>query len=442
MQLEKRSISTIRPYDRNPRIIPEKAVKAVANSIERFGWQQPIVIDTDGVIIAGHTRYKAAKYLNLEEVPVMVADGLTPEQVKAYRIADNKTGEKSVWNFDLLPDEIGEIEGAFDFTLFGFEKDELDKIMGKAVYARDKDPDKIPDDLPPKPVTQPGEIIELGEHRLICGDSTKPETFAALMGDEKADIVITDPPYGVSYKGGAKKEREGIANDELDSEQLCGFLKAAFTAANGVCKRGAAFYIYLASGMMREFTNAVHAAGIEFRQLLIWRKQLPNLGWSNYLYQHEPCLYCNTPGAPVFWNGGRTEKTVFIDDTLDPKTMTEKELRKSLVEALRIIGKISDVIAEKMPDKSPLHPTTKPTKIYQRLLANSSRRGDILLDFFGGSGTAVIAAEETHRRARVIELDPHYCDVIAARWEDYTGLQAVRRPPAETPSPQAPPDAR
>ena len=135
MRLEKKPISTIKPYDRNPRIISEKAVKAVAHSIENFGWQQPIVIDADGVIIAGHTRYRAAKYLNLEEVPVMVADGLTPEQVKAYRIADNKTAEKSAWNFDLLPDEIGEIEDAFDFTLFGFDRDELDRIMGKAVYA-------------------------------------------------------------------------------------------------------------------------------------------------------------------------------------------------------------------------------------------------------------------------------------------------------------------
>ena len=433
MRLEKRSISTIKPYDRNPRIISEKAVKAVANSIEKFGWQQPVVIDTDGVIIAGHTRYRAAKYLNLEEIPVMIADELTPEQARAYRIADNKTAERSAWNFDLLPDEIGEIEDAFDFTLFGFDKDELDKIMGKAVYAREKDPDKIPDEIPPKPVTQPGDVIELGEHRLICGDSTKPETFAALMGDEKADIVITDPPYGVSYKGGPSTPRKDIANDDLTGNVLREFLIKAFTASKAVIREGAAVYIWHASINSEKFIDACQTAGFEYRQMLIWKKSQPMLDWADYLWQHEPCIYAKMPGGGVFWNGGRSEKTVLTDEK-DPKQMTEKELRKAYTQALRTLKQYSDVIEVKKPLEAPLHPTTKPTKLYQRLLQNSSRRGDILLDFFGGSGTAVIAAEETRRRARVIELDPHFCDVIVRRWEDYTGLEAKR--PAV-----APPDA-
>ena len=299
MRLEKKPISTIKPYDRNPRIISEKAVKAVAHSIENFGWQQPIVIDADGVIIAGHTRYRAAKYLNLEEVPVMVADGLTPEQVKAYRIADNKTAEKSAWNFDLLPDEIGEIEDAFDFTLFGFDRDELDRIMGKAVYARDKDPDRIPDEIPSKPVTQTGDVIELGEHRLICGDSTRPETFAALMGDEKADIVITDPPYGVSYKGGSKTPRKEIANDELTGDALREFLVKSFTASKSVIREGAALYIWHASISFTEFIGACQAAGFDYRQMLVWVKSQPMLGWADYLWQHEPCIYAKMPGGGV-----------------------------------------------------------------------------------------------------------------------------------------------
>ena len=296
MKSELRPIQTIRPYDNNPRIISEKAVRAVAESIEKFGWQQPLVVDADGVIICGHTRWRAAKYLNLEQVPVIVADELTPEQVRAYRIADNKTAERSSWNLDLLPDEIAPIETEFDFTKLGFDKDELDKIMGKCIYAREKDPDKIPEDIQPKPVTRPGEIIELGDHRLICGDSTKPETFAALMGDEKADIVITDPPYGVSYTGGPKSPREGIANDSLDSADLTEFLTAAFRAAKDVCKPGAAFYVWCASAKEREFLNAIHEAGIQYREHIVWRKSIPNLTWADYLWQHELCVYCNAPG--------------------------------------------------------------------------------------------------------------------------------------------------
>lgn len=238
MKLETRSITQIKPYDNNPRVIPAKAVKAVARSIEKFGWQQPIVIDADGVIIAGHTRYKAAKHLNLETVPVAVADDLTPEQVRAYRIADNKTGEAAKWNLDILPDEIAPIEDAFDFTQLGFDRDELDKIMGKSIYARENDPDKIPDEIPPEPVTRPGDVITLGDHRLVCGDSTKPETFAALMGDEKADILITDPPYGVSYEGGAKTKRDGIENDTLTGTALTEFLTAALKWGGGGNARG------------------------------------------------------------------------------------------------------------------------------------------------------------------------------------------------------------
>lgn len=428
MRLETRPTATIKPYENNPRIISEKAVKAVANSIEKFGWQQPVVIDTDGVIIAGHTRWRAAKYLNLETIPVAIADELTPEQVRAYRIADNKTAEKSAWNMDLLPDEIGAIEDAFDFTLFGFDQDELDKLMGKAIYARDKDPDKIPDEIPSKPITKTGDVIELGDHRLVCGDSTKPETFAALMQGEKADIIITDPPYGVSYEGGSKsaEPRKKIESDDKTGQELVDFLTAALIPGTASCRPGAAVYIWHASLNSWEFTQAIRNAGLELRQTLMWTKSQPTLGWADYLWQHEPCLYLRKPGGTVFWNGGRTEKTVLVDDKLDPKTMTEKQLRTALQKALRELAKISDVIREKTPNKSPLHPTTKPTRLYTHLLGNSSKRGDLLLDFFAGSGTAVIAAEETHRRARVIELDPRYCDVIVQRWEDFTGKEAKR----------------
>lgn len=425
---EKRPIQTIKPYERNPRIISEKAVKAVAESIESFSQLQPIVVDAAGVIIAGHTRYRAAKYLNMETVDVIVADNLTPEQANAYRIADNKTAERSAWNLDILPDEIGPIEDKFDFTKFGFDRDELDKIMGKCIYARKPDPDKIPEEIPPKPITQPGDVIELGDHRLICGDSTKPETFANLMRGESADLVITDPPYGVDYQGnqkeGGKFKREKIENDAQSGEELKTFLTAAFSAMAAAAKKGAPVYIWCASINLYEFLGAIKKSGIEYKQELQWIKSIPNLSWANYHYIHEPVLYCKIPGEATFWNGGRDQRSAFIDDKLDPKSMSEKELRQAVKQFMKFIP--TDVIREKMPDKSPLHPTTKPTRLYNRLIQNSSRRGEIILDAFGGSGTAVISAEMTHRRARVIELDPHYCDVITRRWEDYTGQEAKR----------------
>lgn len=425
MKLETRSISQIKPYERNPRVIPAKAVKAVAKSIERFGWQQPIVVDADGVIIAGHTRYKAAKYLNLETVPVAIADDLTPEQARAYRIADNKTAEAAKWNLDLLPEEIAPIEDQFDFTQLGFDKDELDKAMGKLIYAREKDPDKIPDEIPPQPITRTGDVITMGEHRLVCGDATKPETYAALMEGEKADILITDPPYGVSYEGQKGNKRDGIANDKKTGNELREFLTTAFISAGGVARPGAAVYVWHASINSEKFIDACQSAGFEYRQMLVWAKSIPVLGWADYHWQHEPCIYAKVPGAPGFWNGGREQKTV-IDEKLDPKKMTEKELRAALIKYQRLLE--TDVIREKTPDKSPLHPTTKPTRLYTRLLQNSSKRGDILLDMFAGSGTAVIAAESTRRKARVIELDPAYCDVIVQRWEDFTGGTAERTP--------------
>lgn len=419
-----RPITELKPYADNPRRITEKAVKAVAESIKKFGFLQPIVVDADGVVLAGHTRLKAAEYLRLDKVPVITADQLTPEMAKAYRIADNKTGEISAWNFDLLPDEMAPIEDVFDFTKLGFDQTEIDKILGKAVYSTDKDPDAIPEDLPPVPITQPGDIYELGEHRLICGDATDPDVLTRLMGDDRADIVITDPPYGVDYD---KSKIGKVENDDLKSDDLQAFITAAFTVGKQFCKPGAAFYVWFPSSRAREFSTAINNAGITLRQLIIWRKQQPTLSWDHYLYLHEPCFYCGVPGAAVFWNGDKNEKTFFVDDTPNPNKMNESELRKLLKKVLRELGKVSDVIEEKKPATSKLHPTQKPTRLYQRIIGNSSRRGEILLDLFGGSGTAIISAEETRRRARVVEIDPHFCDVIVKRWEDYTGSKAEKR---------------
>ena len=423
MKLEKRRIETIRPYERNPRVIPERAIKAVAKSIEEFGWQQPIVVDADGVIIAGHTRYLAAKHLRHEEVPVAVATELTPDQVNAYRIADNKTGEVTQWNLDLLPDEIAGLEDIFDFTKLGFDRDELDTLMGRRVSSGG-DPDKLPLDVPPKPITKPGDVVTLGDHRLICGDCTNPETVAKLMQGETADIVITDPPYGVSYKGSPAHKRKKIENDNFVGDELRKFLAAAFIAAKQYCRPGAAFYVWYASISVGPFINAVGDSGLEYRQGLVWVKSWNTLCHSDYHYQHELCLYCKVPGAPIFWNGFRTQKTVLEDEKTDLKKLTDKQVRQELKRLIAAIQ--TDVIREKKPTKSPLHPTTKPVRLYTRLIHNSSKRGDILLDVFGGSGTAVIAAEMTGRRARVIEIDPWYCDTIVQRFEDFTGQEVTR----------------
>jgi site-specific DNA-methyltransferase (adenine-specific) len=385
MQIEQRNINEIIPYEKNPRL-NDDAVDAVVTSIREYGFRQPIVVDADGVIIVGHTRWKAAKKMGLETVPVHVAADLPPEKVKAYRIADNQTGNIAEWDYDLLPVELSELQAMdFDLSLLGFDADELDKLLNgeDTVIEGMTDPDEVPE-VPDEPVSKRGEIYRLGSHRLMCGDSTGSVDVDALMCGEQADLLLQDPPYNVAYEGGTGMT---IQNDNMDDAAFFNFLTTAFTNAVEVMKPGASYYIFHADSEGYNFRGACKAAGLQVRQCLVWKKDTLVLGRQDYLWIHEPILYGWKDGAAHSWYSDRTQTTVL-------------EFNR--------------------PKRSELHPTTKPVEILVYLLKNSSQRGELVADFFGGSGSILIAAEQTGRKAYLMELDEKYCDVIRRRWAEFT----------------------
>lgn len=374
-----KSVDEIIPYANNPRR-NDKAVDAVAESIKQFGFKQPIVIDGGGVVVCGHTRLKAAKKLGIKTVPCIVADDLTPEQIKAYRLADNKTAELAEWDMELLPLELDDLQ-EFDMTLFGFE---LPK--GKAEVTEDD----YEITVPAEPRTKPGEMYQLGRHRLMCGDSTSAKCVQALAGGAQMDMLLTDPPYNVEYTGKAKNALT-IVNDKQNDEQFRAFLTDAFMAAYEVMKPGAVFYIWHAGLEGLNFQAACKAAGLEVRQCLIWNKNSMVIGRQDYQWKHEPCLYGWKEGAGHLWASDRKQTTVLNFDR---------------------------------PTRSKEHPTMKPVKLFDYQIQNNTKGGDCVLDLFGGSGTTLIACEQNGRTAYLMELDPKYCDVIIDRWEALTGGKA------------------
>lgn len=392
MQIKNMKITDIHPYEKNPRY-NDDAVDAVAASIMEFGFQQPIVVDKDFIIIVGHTRVKAAEQLGLTEVPVVVADNLTPEQVQAYRIADNKTGEIAEWDYNLLPVEIKELQDAnFDLSLLGFDAEELDKLLNgteeNTVSEGETDADAVPE-VPEEAVSRHGEVYQLGKHRLMCGDSTKPEDVARLLGGEKADMVFTDPPYGVSYRGvnnPGGRQWEVIENDDLRGDKLSDFLLAAFKNLKAHLKGKRAFYIWYASSNHLQFEHAIIDAGLKSKQVLFWNKGMI-LGHSDYHWAAEPCFYgCHEEGN-CEWFGDRCQTTVW-----DIKRDNTREY---------------------------VHPTQKPTALAIKAMFNSSKPGEIVLDLFGGSGSTLIACEQSNRINRSMEFDPKYADVIRKRWAEF-----------------------
>ena len=381
MQVKTVSIDQIKPYENNPRN-NDDAVDAVANSIKEFGWQQPIVVDNGGVIIAGHTRYKAAKQLKLKEVPIVVADNLTEEQVNAYRLADNKSGELATWNDDELQEELDKILD-IDMTDFGFDLEtelEDDEVID----------DDYEEEVPEEPKSKLGQVYQLGRHRLMCGDSTKPEDVKELMNGVQADLLITDPPYNVNYEG-KQDSKLTIKNDHQEAENFYKFLLAAFTNAKDNMKAGAAFYIWYTSSEAVNFNRSAVDAGLSVRQELIWAKNQMIIGRQDYQWQHEPCLYGWADGGSHSWYSDRKQTTILNFDK---------------------------------PQRSDLHPTMKPIPLFDYQIKNSSKSGDNVLDLFGGSGTTLMACEQDGRNAYLMEFDPRYVDVIIDRWEKFTGETA------------------
>lgn len=415
--------SEIKPYDRNPRK-NDDAVEAVANSIREFGFKQPIVVDRDLVIIAGHTRWKAAARLKLKEVPVIIAEDLSEEQAAAYRIADNSTGELAEWDLDLLSNELENI--SYDMSDFG-----LDFIQVGETDPEDVEEVDVPE-VPEEATAEKGQIYRLGDHFLMCGDSTDPEDVKRLMAGGEADMVVTDPPYNVDYAGKNealstldKQNRitREIENDKMSSDAFDEFLKKAYQNISDSLKAGGAFYIWYAQNNTRNFYHAFEGTELEVHQALVWVKNNIVLSRSDYQWQHEPCIYGWKAGAGHYYVDDRSQHTVTeypVENEL--KNKTPAELRQIIHDLLQAVP--TDVLKEDKPQVSELHPTMKPVKLIARQIANSSRVGETVLDLFGGSGTTLMAAEQLGRKARLMEYDPHYVDVIIARWEEYTGKKA------------------
>lgn len=403
------------PYGKNPRH-NEGAVDAVAASIKQFGFKVPLVIDSQGVVVCGHTRLKAALKLGLAEVPCVVADDLTPEQIKAFRLADNKTAELAEWDMDLLNEEMAGIAD-IDMEAFGFDMAEFEP-PAEEVVEDEGEPENV------ATVVQPGQVWQLGEHRLICGDSTKPETIARLMAGEQADLWLTDPPYNVAYVG-KTADALTIKNDSMDDAKFRAFLIDAFTAAMTHIKPGGAFYIWHADSEGFNFRTACREASLQIRQCLVWVKNTLVLGRQDYQWKHEPCLYGWKDGGPHYFTSSRKQETVIEEDRPDVAHMSKADLQALCKQLLASRDQVeTSVLYEDKPAKSEDHPTMKPVKLFARQIANSSKPGEIVLDTFGGSGTTIMAAEQLKRKARLVELDPHYCDVIIARWEAFTGKTA------------------
>lgn len=414
MEVKEISISQLHEYDNNPRN-NDGAVEAVAESIKQFGFKVPIVIDSENIIIAGHTRLKAARLLGLEKVPCIVADDLTPEQIKAYRLADNKTGELAEWDFEMLERELSGLN-AFDMDIFGFDTlpDMMDELSGKSEQL---DVDEIADSIE-EPTCKQGDIWQLGQHRLICGDCTDVEVVKELMDSEKADLLLTDPPYNVAVEN---SDGLTIENDNMSDTAFYEFLKAAFSSADTAMKPGAGFYIWHGESEGLNFRKACKYAGWDLKQCIIWVKSQITIGRQDYQWKHEPCLYGWKSGGKHYFIKNRKQATV-VDNGLNIDLMTADELR----ELVRNIYEFSTIMREDKPTRNADHPTMKPVPLIKKQVKNSTKRGGIVLDIFGGSGTTLLACEELDRSCYMCELDPKYCDVIIQRWETMTGQTAIR----------------
>jgi DNA modification methylase len=430
MHVEMRPLNTIRPYENNPRH-NDAAVEAVAKSIREFGFRQPIVVDEQGVIIVGHTRYKAALLLGLSEAPVHVAVGLSPEQAKAYRLADNQTASLSQWDEDKLMQELAQLQNqSVDLHLTGFALEDLQRLLQQGTSVGLTDPDAIPEP-PDAAITQPNDLWLLGQHRLLCGDSSKPEDVDLLLDGQAIHIVNTDPPYNVrveprsnnaiaaglsSFAGTthhqaldvARHPRKSqpttkklrardrpLANDFVSDEEYDRLLHAWFGNLSRVLLPGRCFYLWAGYANLANYPPVLKACGLYFSQGIVWDKEHPVLTRKDFLGCFEIAFYGWREGAAHQFFGPKNAPDLWHIKKVNPQNM--------------------------------IHLTEKPVELAARALQYSSRPGENVLDLFGGSGSTLVAAEQMARRAFLMELDPLYCDVIVERWEQFTGQKAERR---------------
>jgi DNA modification methylase len=392
-RIEMWPIDRLRPYERNARTHSDEQIAQIAASIIEFGFVNPILVDSRDGIVAGHGRLLAARKLHLSEVPVVILDHLTEVQRRAYILADNKLAENAGWDEGLLSAELAALRAdGFNLDIVGFTDEELAGLLGSLDDAAPglTDEDAVPD-VPTSPINKPGDQWNLGNHRLRCGDATVPADRVALMAGDTADLVFTDPPYNVDYEG-YTDEKLKIKSDCMPAAEFKSFLQRSFRGYRDSVKAGASMYVCHPSSWQREFQDALEAAGFAVRCQIIWAKNTFAWGFGRYKFQHEPLFYCHVAGQSDPWYGDRSQSTLW---------------------------------QEKKPAANRLHPTMKPVELIERALANSSKAGDVVLDCFGGSGSTLIACERLNRKARLMEIDPRYADVIIRRWQEFTGREAV-----------------
>lgn len=425
VKVEQVPLASLKAYDGNAKRHDNRNVEAIARSIEEFGFRNPIIAwhNEDGVpeIVAGHGRAAAAKRLRIETVPVVFVDDLSDAQRRMLTLADNQTTLMTGWDEAQLAEELDALSDAFDVEGFGFEP----------IGIEEPDPADL-DECEPNEDAQDrvmdGELWRMGEHVLLCADSTKPENVERLSDaiGTRFDLLLTDPPYNVALGQHDNRRKDGliIANDNWgDDEGFVEFLRAAFSSSMSVMRPGAAFYVWYAPTQSANFLEAAKRAGMDVRQILVWAKSTFSLCRQDYQWRHELCLYGWKEGAAHYFTNSRRESTV-IDNEMDTSRMSKAELKDALDAILESTA--TTVLRDKKPTRSVEHPTMKPVSLFAYQIANSSKHGDAVLDPFGGSGTAVIACEQLSRRCGTIELDPHYASVIVDRWERLTGMEAVR----------------
>lgn len=450
------AIARLKPYPKNSRDHSPEQVADIVTSIKANGFNKPIIVDDRGEILAGHGAYMAAQQLDMREVPVIQRMGLTQAQKRAYRLADNKVAEGSTWNTPFLQKELGDLKAmGVDLSSTGFDPREVEMLLRPP--PSDTEP-AVPIDTGPT-ITKPGDLWLLGEHRLMCGDSTKGDTLRTLMAGAKAACVYTDPPYGVSYEARSGKF-EMIKGDELRRGQLAKMLHGAFQAANEHVAATAGWYIWHASSTREEFSRAMRDIGLVELATLIWVKPGMVLGWSDYRWAHEPCFYAARQGTKPDFYGDRTDTTIWraAARTAAGKSHTEigtgviltakdgsevyvagappkgRKVRHVHLErdepALLQAGHQHDDVWEVSRDnghgkEGAWHPNQKPVELARRAIINSTREGEIVLDLFNGSGSMIIGAQQTKRIGYAIDLEPHYVDQAVRRWQKHTGKAAT-----------------
>ena len=392
-QIEQLAIETLTPYKNNARVHSPEQIKQIANSIKEFGFNVPVLIDKDNIIISGHGRVEAARRINLKTIPTIKIEHLTEEQKKAYIIADNQIALNSEWDISLLSSELKELDDKIDLSNLGFDQKELAELLKAEEVDGLTDEDEIPENVETK--VKSGDIWQLGEHKLICGDSTLPNTFTSLFNDNKADLIFTDPPYNVDYSGRGENGLGKIKNDNMSDNDFIDFLFKNFNLMSDYLKPLGCIYVCHTDSQSKQKI----AFQINFdkffkkSQTIIWDKGNAGMGWQDYRSQHEPILYG--------WKDGKGKHNFYGDR----KNTSIWSVKRDNVSGYK-------------------HPTQKPVVLSKKAILNSSKEEDIVFDSFLGSGSTLIACEKTNRKCYGIELDPKYCDVIIKRWENYTGKTA------------------